>query len=504
MRKKLAIFTFILILVVFGIKVFSSIAGQSTQPIIASGNITANVLLVSAVNATAFVDFDTAAAGYSATDKTNFQNALTNNDLIEIMSKTNGAVIYGFARTVGTSATYGSDVFAPLNLANETYWIPSSVTTVIDADSFSSSVSNYLTFLTDLPLGTLYKFNYIAATNATSTQIYRAVPLSAANVVNTHMTSRSTGLENTKFRVGNSGVGTTDITTLSAEQQTAPSSNGLTIGNSPSATSTQNFAFKSANFTYNDPLGYSYRILSSTQYGKEIGSNTITSGTLHLDASNTAMFFHDSIDFSSYTGTDAGSTPYLIAFYDSSGYMASAYGGAVGGSESLDSEAITGWTNSSTTYDTFIVNANGHDLDSVINLSDKTAIVYTNINMTLYKIYKVIVDITLNSGTAPRLLSTRGIGSSSQVVIDSVTDQTKYYTACKNPANGNEDTGLMLSAGGKATNFSLLISQKLLTDVPATGLHLMTTKNGTTRGMASQSSSFNPNTITKVKIYRAY
>jgi hypothetical protein len=504
MRQKLAIFTFILILVVFGIKVFSSIAGQSTQPIIASGNITANVLLVSAVNATAFVDFDTAAAGYSATDKTNFQNALTHNDLIEIRSKTNGAVIYGFARTVG-SGTLGTDNISDNPFATFDFtsgWVAIS-SNIVDADTFTTTGAGGITKASVFTLGALYYTDFTGASNSTTVylrdfnSVINYMKINDTAVYKTHIGSTTLYLRNTY-------AGTTDVSTLVVKQVTAPSSNGLTIGNSPSATSTQNFAFKSANFTYNDPLGYSYRILSSTQYGKEIGSNTITSGTLHLDASNTAMFFHDSIDFSSYTGTDAGSTPYLIAFYDSSGYMASAYGGAVGGSESLDSEAITGWTNSSTTYDTFIVNANGHDLDSVINLSDKTAIVYTNINMTLYKIYKVIVDITLNSGTAPRLLSTRGIGSSSQVVIDSVTDQTKYYTACKNPANGNEDTGLMLSAGGKATNFSLLISQKLLTDVPATGLHLMTTKNGTTRGMASQSSSFNPNTITKVKIYRAY
>ena len=102
MRYKLAVVFFILITLMFGIKVYTSIAGQTTRPLIASGTISANVLLISAVNGTAFVDFDTAAAGYNATDKTNFQNAITNNDVIEITSKTNGTKIYGFARTVGS------------------------------------------------------------------------------------------------------------------------------------------------------------------------------------------------------------------------------------------------------------------------------------------------------------------------------------------------------------------------------------------------------------------
>lgn len=51
-----------------------------------------------------------------------------------------------------------------------------------------------------------------------------------------------------------------------------------------------------------------------------------------------AMFFHDSIDFSAYAGTDAGFTPYYIQFEDNAGLVAAAYAGAAGGGETLGAE----------------------------------------------------------------------------------------------------------------------------------------------------------------------
>ena len=45
------------------------------------------------------------------------------------------------------------------------------------------------------------------------------------------------------------------------------------------------------------------------------------------------------------------------------------------------------------------------------------------------------------------------------------------------------------------------MSIKPYTDILATGLHLMSTKNGTTRNMASVESGFNPNTVVSVRIY---
>jgi hypothetical protein len=43
-------------------------------------------------------------------------------------------------------------------------------------------------------------------------------------------------------------------------------------------------------------------------------------------------------------------------------------------------------------------------------------------------------------------------------------------------------------------------SLKKLTDIPATGLHLMSAQDGTTRNMASVETGFDPNTIVHVEI----
>jgi hypothetical protein len=64
-----------------------------------------------------------------------------------------------------------------------------------------------------------------------------------------------------------------------------------------------------------------------------------------------------------------------------------------------------------------------------------------------------------------------------------------------------DDNGLHLYNSSSAGNYSLVWSSKKLTDVPATGLHLMSAKDGTTRNMATNETGFDPNDIVKVEIY---
>jgi hypothetical protein len=68
--------------------------------------------------------------------------------------------------------------------------------------------------------------------------------------------------------------------------------------------------------------------------------------------------------------------------------------------------------------------------------------------------------------------------------------------------NGNAGISIYRSGLGNVTDVTLdNVSVKKLTDVPVTGLHLMSTKNGTTRNMANVETGFNPNAIVGVKIY---
>ena len=233
----------------------------------------------------------------------------------------------------------------------------------------------------------------------------------------------------------------------------------------------------------------------------------IVSGALHIATKNgEAMFFHDSIDFSAYTGTDGGSTPFKFVLTDAAGRVASAYGGAVGGGESLSSELITGWTNgAAAAYDTLTVNANGRDLDAVIQTTaDTIPRAYTNEFMELGRIYTVVVSYTLNSGEYPTGIFTKRLSSEglSSTIVAPYADSTYFWTARVNPDNGRTDAGLYFyHASNYLTNASAGFSCKSYIDVPATGLHLMSAKNGTTRNMASVESGFNPNTIVGVKIY---
>lgn len=220
---------------------------------------------------------------------------------------------------------------------------------------------------------------------------------------------------------------------------------------------------------------------------------TPVSGTLHIATKDgEAMFFHDSIDFSTYAGTDAGSTPYRLVFTDAAGKKAEAYGGAVGGGEALSAELITTWINGITDpMETLTVNANGKDLDAVIN---STANGFANTN-SLAPVGRLLkINRTITSGTGISFFWTPGgvknFGSNNLVDV--------YHTA--NHASGEGHHSIYTSG---ACNFSQTTSSKAITDIPATGLHLMSTMNGTTRNMASVETGFNPNTVTSVKIYHA-
>jgi hypothetical protein len=245
----------------------------------------------------------------------------------------------------------------------------------------------------------------------------------------------------------------------------------------------------------------------------------ITSGDLHIATKDgEAMFFHDSIDFSSYAGTDGGSTPYRFVFTDSAGKTAIAYGGAAGGGEALGSELVTNgdmeldsdWGN----YGTPTVNERSTEQVHNGTYSRKIICQYsTGINRDLgvaeaitgrlakcvFFVYPVDYDKLLfflrDNWDQPHLFSDRiyglSTGSWNEVVIykTPMVDSRMFIQF-----RGGEE-------GIDHTYFIDDVSLKFLTDIPATGLHLMSTKNGTTRNMASVETGFDPNAIVGVKIY---
>lgn len=245
----------------------------------------------------------------------------------------------------------------------------------------------------------------------------------------------------------------------------------------------------------------------------------IVSGTLHIATKDgEAMFFHDSINFASFAGSDAGSTPYQFVFYDATGKSAQAFAGAVGGGEAYtdiiggtDPTLLNGnmeagnppstWAKTGTmTLSAEAERTGGGGAQSLgIIKSVEYSVTYQNVitqgSLYKYQMYAKTANASSYAGAGLENVSTEYTASTSWTLLG------PYYRT------GGTSAKLVLfpqdATGTYKAFYDDVVLQKL-TDVPATGLHLMSAKNGTTRNMKSVESGFNPNTITRVNIYRAY
>lgn len=202
-----------------------------------------------------------------------------------------------------------------------------------------------------------------------------------------------------------------------------------------------------------------------------------------------AMFFDEVIDFSAYAGT-LGDTPYYLEFVDSGGKKCTGYCADAGGGEAVDSELISGWTNGG--YETFTVNANNHDIDSAINSITSGRCISSQ--FTSGKILKNVINLTVNSGAVPQINLANAVGAGGLTSINMSAGVNTVYLTGFSTYNG------ILLFSGTAADFSALCSCKYMTDVPATGLHLVGTQDGSTRTLTPET-GFNPNTIASINIY---
>jgi hypothetical protein len=233
-------------------------------------------------------------------------------------------------------------------------------------------------------------------------------------------------------------------------------------------------------------------------------------GTFHIATRDgEAMFFHDSIDFSSYAGTDEGDTPYRFVFTDEDGKIAEAWSGAAGGGEAFGSEKVTngdfsawtdptvpdGWSKTGTHNASNYV---AEDANGMRLVSDGTFVGIEDTNIlvggSLYKAVFYVFSVTssggfIDIGTAAPLTGIAFLSSGN-------------YTGYRTPILPTETVRIRRLRHYDINDFVLSsLSVKPLTDVPITGLHLMSAKNGTTRNMAKVDTGFNPNAIIKVQIY---
>ena len=228
-----------------------------------------------------------------------------------------------------------------------------------------------------------------------------------------------------------------------------------------------------------------------------IAEEVVTSGTLHIATKDgEAMFFHDLLDFTSldgvdYSGTDAGSTPYRFVFTDAAGKQASAYGGAAGGGEALGADVLSGWELTSG----WLPGANAEIIDTD---TYRTTAAYSNVYKNAGAFPDVGAICKFSFSLTPSTGSYRVLNLATSLIY-CIGDIVGGYKTVSG------DTGIKLqniAAGTITTDIGTMITQQLI-DIPATGLHLMSAKNGTTRNMASVESGFNQNTVVLVEIYNA-
>lgn len=237
-----------------------------------------------------------------------------------------------------------------------------------------------------------------------------------------------------------------------------------------------------------------------------ISEHEISLGDAHIATKDgEAMFFHDSIDFSGYEGTDAGYTPYYLEFIDNAGLVAAAYAGAQGGGETLGSELITDGDCEAALPTFTTIRSNFTQETDIVYAGSKSGKV-TSINANgSCRIYTGISNLDIHYIEAAVYLSngcpTIRIGSYLGTYPDETSVTETWVVLLGHLTDANfviEGTNIPVDEFFYVDN----ISVKKLTDVPTTGLHLMSTKNGTTRNMASIETGFNPNKIAEIRVWR--
>lgn len=213
-----------------------------------------------------------------------------------------------------------------------------------------------------------------------------------------------------------------------------------------------------------------------------------------------AMFFDEDIDFSAY----AGGTK-LLAFKDSAGKFAYAYGSTVGGGEALGAELVTNGNMETGSPPTGYSSTEA----SMASVADERtggsgtksiSIAYISIIGRVYPTFTApgVGSIVKLSCWGKFVAGSGGVvygGGSTLTYTSSWSNKTGYST-------GAAGWFLQLRANTGSTDIrydDLCLFN--LTNVPVSGLLLVSAYGGTTRNMLSVETGFLPNSITTVYVY---
>jgi len=212
------------------------------------------------------------------------------------------------------------------------------------------------------------------------------------------------------------------------------------------------------------------------------------------DFTATRAFFWSSLDPSALAGRDDGYTPHFIELTDAAGKKATGYIAGVGAGETLGDETITGWTNGGGgyPYSTFI--SSGKDITSAVNVLNILGDAYQIYPATVGQLLKLGINLTLVSGETPAFwFASSNLGLPPNLILSLAAGNNIYYKAM---AAAYTD---IFFFNNNATNWSAINSLKRVTDPPATGCHIVSALNGTTRSW-NMESGFDPNTIASWKV----
>ncbi|MFO8145407.1 MAG: hypothetical protein R6T89_06755 [Candidatus Syntrophosphaera sp.] len=224
------------------------------------------------------------------------------------------------------------------------------------------------------------------------------------------------------------GVSGSDITVDWSAVPTADSYNVYTSIDGGTWTLLDNEATTSYTFTPTTPGEYNFRVTSvrgtqesspsaETLYDEmmeQVYSDTITG--LRISAVDGTAFVDAAADITTYADGN-----HLLEIEDSLGNIASGVLSAQGSGETLGSEEILAvYEKEGMEYDSFVLNANGRDIDSAISTTE-TGLAFTDYDSSrLNKLFKVSTNLTLNSGNTPSLYFNR---SNSGAVNGSIYNQ---------------------------------------------------------------------------------
>ena len=225
----------------------------------------------------------------------------------------------------------------------------------------------------------------------------------------------------------------------------------------------------------------------------------ITLGDMLIDTTAKAMCQLIGTDLSGFAGV-AGSRKKLIFKTATEADAVIAWAGEIGGGEALDAKWADDMADDGTADWTFFDATLTFDTDHYVltRTAYSQGFYHTNAT-TLSKITKITCDVkagTSAGGMYPNI-GNRSIGS----VMTPTGDWQTFSAYAHQRSSGEGRVGFTtyIDVNGQTQFFKNFLSYDL-TDVAATGLHLYTTKTGSTRGVVSVNAAADLTTITSLEV----